>query len=96
MCWRATAIRRPAFRRCLGVQPEFDLGPNESLYAALRYDDEMRPLSEIIRRTNFPGLDLVSGAIEVSEFEYDTPKAIMQSGNKEAALAARRSTFIKT
>jgi chromosome partitioning protein len=69
-----------------GVQPEFDLGPNESLYAALRYDDEMRPLSEIIRRTNFPGLDLVSGAIEVSEFEYDTPKAIMQSGNKEAAM----------
>jgi chromosome partitioning protein len=68
-----------------GIQPEFDLGPNESLYAALRYDSEMRPLSEIIRPTNFPGLDLVSGAIEVSEFEYDTPKMILTSGSSEAA-----------
>jgi chromosome partitioning protein len=68
-----------------GLQPEFDLGPNESLYAAIRYDAEMRPLSEIIRHTNFPGLDLVPGAIEVSEFEYDTPTVLAKSGGKETA-----------
>jgi chromosome partitioning protein len=66
-----------------GLQPEFDLGPNQSLYGAIRYDAEMRPLSEIIRRTNFPGLDLVPGAIEVSEFEYDTPTVLAKSGGKE-------------
>lgn len=67
-----------------GLQPEFDLGANESLYAAIRYDEEMRPLSTIIRRTNFPGLHLVPGAIEVSEFEYDTPRVLAKSGSREA------------
>jgi chromosome partitioning protein len=66
-----------------GLQPEWDLGPNESLYGAIRYDEHVRPLSEVIRRTNFPGLDLVPGAIEVSEFEYDTPTVLAKSGGKE-------------
>jgi chromosome partitioning protein len=68
-----------------GLQPEFDLGPNESLYGAIRYDQQRRPLSEIIRRTNFPGLDLVPGAIEVSEFEYDTPTVLAKSDGRETA-----------
>ncbi|MGA8755901.1 MAG: plasmid partitioning protein RepA, partial [Stellaceae bacterium] len=54
-------------------------------YGAIRYDEEVRPLSEIIRRTNFPGLDLVPGAIEVSEFEYETPTVLAKSGGKETA-----------
>ncbi|MBV8891945.1 MAG: plasmid partitioning protein RepA [Acidobacteria bacterium] len=68
-----------------GLQPEFDLGPNESLYGAIRYDQQIRPLSQIIRRTNFPGLDLVPGAIEVSEFEYDTPTVLAKSDGRETA-----------
>ena len=68
-----------------GLQPELDLGANNSLYGAIRYDEEVRPLSEIIRRTNFPGLDLVPGAIEVSEFEYETPTVLAKSGGKETA-----------
>jgi chromosome partitioning protein len=68
-----------------GLQPEFDLGPNESLYATVRYDEQRRPLSEIIRRTNFPGLDLVPGAIDVSEFEYDTPNMLAKSDGRETA-----------
>ena len=59
-----------------GFQPEFDVGANETLYAALRYDDERRPLREIIKRTNFPGLDIVPGNIELMEFEYDTPRVL--------------------
>jgi chromosome partitioning protein len=59
-----------------GFQPEFDLGPNETLFGALRYDEEARPLSEIIRRTNFPGLDIVPANIELMEFEYDTPRIL--------------------
>ncbi|MDR9809832.1 AAA family ATPase [Rhizobium hidalgonense] len=42
-----------------GFQPEFDVNENETLYAAIRYDDQRRPLSEIIRPTNFPNLHLV-------------------------------------
>jgi chromosome partitioning protein len=59
-----------------GFQPEFDLAPNETLYAALRYDEEARPLRDLIRRTNFPGLDIVPANIELMEFEYDTPRVL--------------------
>jgi chromosome partitioning protein len=62
-----------------GIQPELDVKPNESLYGALRYDDQARPLSSIIRATNFPGLDIVPANIEVMEFEYDTPRVLAES-----------------
>src|SRR5271166_1749820 len=57
-----------------GYQPEFDIKENETLYGAIRYDDQRRPLSEVIRPTYFPGLDLVPGNLELHEFEHDTPK----------------------
>lgn len=59
-----------------GFQPEFDVGPNESLYGAIRYDGAARPLAEIIRPTYFDGLDLVPANIELMEFEHDTPRAL--------------------
>ncbi|WP_238314221.1 plasmid partitioning protein RepA [Methylobacterium crusticola] len=59
-----------------GYQPEFDVGENETLYAALRYDGQRRPLSQVIRKTYFPGLDLVPGNIELMEYEHETPKAL--------------------
>lgn len=59
-----------------GFQPEFDVGANETLYAAIRYDDERRSLREIIKKTNFPGLHIVPGNIELMEFEYDTPRIL--------------------
>ena len=59
-----------------GFQPEFDVGENETLYGAIRYDDQCRPLREIIKKTNFPGLDIVPGNIELMEFEYDTPRVL--------------------
>ncbi len=42
-----------------GIQPEFDLGANETMYGAIRYDDQQRPLGDIIRKTYFTGLDIV-------------------------------------
>jgi chromosome partitioning protein len=65
-----------------GFQPEFDVNENETLYAAIRYDDQRRPLKEIIRKTNFPGLDIVPGNLELMEFEHDTPRILAQ-GNKD-------------
>jgi chromosome partitioning protein len=56
-----------------GIQPELDKNP--SLYDALRYDSEKKSISEVIRPTNFPGLDIVPANLELQEYEYDTPLA---------------------
>jgi chromosome partitioning protein len=61
-----------------GFQPEFDVDENETLYGAIRYDDKRRPLRDIIRKTNFPNLDLVPGNLELMEFEHDTPRILAQ------------------
>lgn len=66
-----------------GYQPEFDIGANETLYGAIRYDDQRRPLRDIIRSTYFDGLDIVPGNLELMEFEHDTPKALVD-GEGEA------------
>lgn len=66
-----------------GFQPEFDVGLNETLYASLRYDGEKRPLQEIIKKTNFPGLHIVPGNIELMEFEYDTPRVLATQDGTE-------------
>lgn len=57
-----------------GAQPEMDVQHNETIYAALRYDDERRPIREIIRKTYFTGIDLIPGNIEVMEYEHETPR----------------------
>jgi len=59
-----------------GFQPEFDVGVRESLYGAICYGDERRPLREIIRHTYFDGLDIVPANIELMEFEHETPEAL--------------------
>lgn len=57
-----------------GIQPELDDVP--SLYETLRYDDERKPITEVIRPTNFPNLDIVPASLELQEYEYDTPVAL--------------------
>lgn len=57
-----------------GAQPEIDVQHNETIYAALRYDDERRSIADIIRPTYFTGIDLIPGNIEVMEYEHETPR----------------------
>jgi chromosome partitioning protein len=59
-----------------GSQPELDVQQNETIYAALRYDSDRRPLREIIRPTYFTGIDLIPGNIEVMEYEHETPRVL--------------------
>ena len=66
-----------------GYQPEFDIGPNETLFGAIRYDEQRQPLEKIVRKTYFTGLDLVPANLELMEFEHDTPKALAD-GESEA------------
>jgi len=59
-----------------GYQPETDVGENETLYGALRYDDAVRPLAAIVKPTYFAGLDLIPGNLELQEFEHETPRVL--------------------
>jgi chromosome partitioning protein len=72
-----------------GQQPEFDVGPNETLYGAIRYDSERRNLGEIIRPTYVPSLDLVPGNLELMEFEHETPKALTGRGVSDILFFTR-------
>ncbi|MGZ2384625.1 chromosome partitioning protein [Rhizobium brockwellii] len=67
----------------LGVLPETHVGSNETLYAAIRYDEDRRPLGDVVRQTYFDGLDLVPGNLELMEFEHTTPRALT-NGTKGA------------
>jgi chromosome partitioning protein len=61
-----------------GLQPEFDLQENDTLYGAIRYDEHQRAMSEVIRKTYFAGLDIVPGNLELQEFEHDTPRVLAE------------------
>lgn len=67
-----------------GIQPELDKNP--SLYDALRYDDKKKRISEVIRPTNFPGLDIVPANLELQEYEYDTPLAAANKASLEGRM----------
>jgi chromosome partitioning protein len=66
-----------------GVMPEIDVKANDTLYAAIRYDDERRPMADIIRPTYFDGLDLVPGNLELMEFEHATPMALRRNATHD-------------
>jgi chromosome partitioning protein len=70
-----------------GYQPELDLTGNDTLYGAVRYDEERRPLTEIIRPTYFDGLDFVPGNLELQEYEHATPRHLTERrlGHLDAA-----------
>jgi chromosome partitioning protein len=72
-----------------GHQPELDVGPNETLYGAIRYDELKRPIAEIVRATYIPDLHLIPGNLELMEFEHDTPKALMTRAPGDTLFFAR-------
>lgn len=83
-----------------GYQPELDLTGNDTLYGAIRYDGERRPLKDIIRATYMDGLDLVPGNLELQEFEHTTPQHLSMrqagQGRAEDMFFARVQAALKT
>ena len=67
-----------------GFQPEID--QDKSLYEALRYDSERKPLSVLVKKTNFPDLDIVPANLELQEYEYDTPLVLSQKDGSVSSL----------
>lgn len=59
-----------------GVHSIMDLAPNSTIFAAIRYDEDRRPMKSVVRPTYIPGLDLAPGGLELMEFEHDTPRAL--------------------
>lgn len=72
-----------------GHQPELDVGENETLYGAIRYDDSRRQMAEIVRSTYIPNLHVVPGQLELMEFEHETPKALMERRAQDSLFFAR-------
>ncbi|MCL2715267.1 MAG: plasmid partitioning protein RepA, partial [Alphaproteobacteria bacterium] len=73
-----------------GYQPEFDIGPNETLYGAIRYDEERRPMPDVVRPTCFDSIGLVPGNLELMEFEHHTPRAMIDRRERGHDLFFRR------
>jgi chromosome partitioning protein len=72
-----------------GHQPELDVGDNETFYGAIRYDDEKRDITEIVRATYTPGLHIIPGNLELMEFEHETPKALADRQSRDGMFFAR-------
>ncbi len=73
-----------------GYQPEFDVDENETVYAAIRYDDRRRPVREVIRKTYFEGIDLIPANLELMEYEHETPQAIADGYGRGDKIFFRR------
>ncbi|MBD0416920.1 plasmid partitioning protein RepA [Oryzicola mucosus] len=74
-----------------GYQPEFDVEENQTIYASIRYDeDQRRPLRDVIRKSYFPGIDVVPGNLELMEYEHETPQAIADGVGRGDAIFFRR------
>lgn len=78
-----------------GFQPEFDIGENETLYGAVRYDTNKRDLRDIVKKTYFTNLDLVPGNLELMEFEHDTAK-VLGAGDRDSLFFTRMDDALVT
>lgn len=54
-----------------GVVPEWDLN-TPTAYEMIRYSDPV-PAREVVRKTNFPGIDLIPSSMNLMRFESETP-----------------------
>jgi chromosome partitioning protein len=59
-----------------GYHSELDDNPNDSLWGALRYDDERVEIETVVRQTYVDGLHLLPASIHLQEFEHETAKAL--------------------
>ena len=72
-----------------GQQPELHVGPGETLYGAIRYDNKKRTIAEVVRATYIPNLHIIPGNLELMEFEHDTPRALMRRSVGDTLFFAR-------
>ena len=61
-----------------GLNPEADK-TMKTAYDVIRYADPV-PIRDVIRKTYFPGLDLIPASMEIVEFEYETALSFRDAG----------------
>lgn len=71
----------------MGLQPELNLGDEDTIYDVLRYDDAdtgvyRKSMRDVIRKTYMPNLDICPGGLILSEYETETPTAL-KNGDPE-------------
>lgn len=75
-----------------GYRPEVDFLESGTIYDAIRYDDPV-PMSQIIQKTFFAGLDLAPGGLLLQEFEHETPQALLN--NVQPPFFSRMATTLQ-
>ena len=73
-----------------GLQPEFDIAENATLYGAIRYDDQRVAMKEVVRPTYFTGISIVPGNLELMEVEHQTPCYMRAGRSRPDELFFRR------
>ncbi|MCK0122219.1 plasmid partitioning protein RepA [Loktanella sp. F6476L] len=76
-----------------GYRPEVDFLESGTIYDAIRYDDPL-PLSDVIQKTFFTGIDLAPGGLLLQEFEHETPQALRT--NVQPPFFTRLATVLQT
>jgi len=71
----------------MGATPETDVAASQTLYSAIRWDDQVVPTRSVIRKTCIPGLHLIPAGLQLMEFEHETPRIL-------ASRAQRGQTFV--
>ncbi|KUP94704.1 sporulation initiation inhibitor protein Soj [Tritonibacter horizontis] len=61
-----------------GYRPEYDFLDSGTIYDAIRYVDPV-PLSQVIQKTYFSGIDLAPAGLMLQEFEHETPQALLNN-----------------
>ncbi len=77
-----------------GLRPEIDIPTGSSFYGAIRHNGERLSMRGIVRNTYMPGLDLVPAALELMEYEFETPHALMNA-NGASQVFSRAASALK-
>ena len=75
-----------------GITPELDPGL-PTAYDLIRHKDQV-PAREVIRRTYFPGIDLIPGSMNIMEFEFETALSF-RSPNTSGVFHTRIATALE-
>ncbi|MBW3245454.1 plasmid partitioning protein RepA [Epibacterium sp. DP7N7-1] len=75
-----------------GYRPEYDFLESGTIYDAIRYADPV-PLSQVIQKTYFSGIDLAPAGLMLQEFEHETPQALLN--NIQPPFFARMAAMLQ-
>ena len=61
-----------------GISPDFDLRPEDTLFGAMHHSIKT-PVADLIRKTNWPNIDIIPANLGLYDIELTAPKRLGQS-----------------